>query len=101
MSAYKSEHEECDSSKVVVLYSNLTGHPVYAFCPEHQEEWVHPVYAFNIEYLRQVRDYVVEKANEIGKPPRASVPHSRISQKVYTSPQSLAEALFKAEVSNE
>jgi hypothetical protein len=101
MSAYKSEQDKCDSAQMVILYSDLTGVAVYAFCQDHQEEWVHPVYAFNLDYLRQTRDYVVKIANDAGRPPRAKIPHSRLMQKVYTSPQSLAEALFQAEVKNE
>lgn len=101
MSAYKTWDEACDPEQIVMLYSNVTGKCVYAFCAEHQDEYVHPLYAFNLEYFRVVRDFVDATAKESGRVPRASVPHEKIVTKVCTSPKSLAEHLFSMEVADE
>lgn len=101
MSAYKERDEMCDDTKIVMLFSNLTYDLVYFFCPDCQEEEVHPLYAFNVDYFRMARETVIEIAEKAGKPPRATIPHSRIKNKVCTSPKSLAEHLFNLEVSDE
>jgi hypothetical protein len=84
-----------------MLFSNETGTLVYFFCPDCQTEEVHPVYAFNVDYFRMVRDIVVEKASEKGVCPIASIPQARVETKTFVDGESLAEHLFNAEVADE
>lgn len=101
MSAYKEWDEHCDPNQVVRLYNNVTGTCVYSFCQEHQFEYVLPNLAFNLDYFRMVRDYVVKLTKELGKQPRAWLPMHLCLNKVYVSQSSLAEDLFGLEVADE
>lgn len=101
MSDYKENGQECDETKIVVIRDELTGTCVYAFCPGHQEEFVHPVYAFNLDFFRMARDEIIKIANEIGRIPHVALPHRFIENKVCISEKGLAEHLFGLEVADE
>ena len=97
MSAYLEEDQECSLSRTVIFKSELTGTIVYSFCRDHQHESVHPKYAHNLSYFRQLKEVAIEYCDESGKTPHTSLPHERLTAQICTTPKEVADYQMKLE----
>ena len=101
MSAYLSTDELCNPNRTVMLKNDLTGTVVYSFCRDHQLEYVHPMYAHNLSYFRQLREIILEYCDMSGQRPHVSLPNDRLTTQVCTTPEEVADYQMKLEAVNE